>query len=463
LVVLLVSAAKWLVVASVFGLIASIKFHSPEFLANVPWLTYGRVRPAWLDAVLYGFCMQAGLGVSLWLLARLGRVVLQQPGLVLFGAIFWNLGVLAGVIGILAGDSTGFENLEMPIYATPFLLIGYLLIGAWGVITFHRRRPGPLFVSHWFLLAALFWFPWIYTTAQLLLVLFPVRGVAQAVIAWWYSANFLTVWLGLVGTGTIFFFVPQLTGRDLHSRYLALFAFWGLLLFGPWTGIPNTAPVPAWMPSISTVTTILMLVPLVVIALNLHGTLADQYSLLWRNPSLRFIGFGAGALVASLALNALAALGPVSVVTNFTWFTFARGYLGFYGFFAMVMFGGIYHILPRVLGVSFAHTKWIGAHFWLAAMGVILVTVPLALGGFLQGLNFLDANIPFLAVVKSTVPFLRWSTIGDLLIAVGHVLLVLNLAGLVVAVYRTRALAAYATATEDLFSPPQPKPAEAKS
>src|SRR5215471_17245087 len=79
LVVLLVSAAKWLVIASVFGLIASIKFHSPEFLADLSWLTYGRVRPAWLDAVLYGFCMQAGLGVSLWLLARLGRVVLQQP------------------------------------------------------------------------------------------------------------------------------------------------------------------------------------------------------------------------------------------------------------------------------------------------------------------------------------------------------------------------------------------------
>src|ERR1043165_4748151 len=72
LFVLFVSAAIWLIIASVFGLISSIKFHSPGFLADIPQLTYGRVRPAYVDALIYGFGLQAGLGVSLWLLARLG-------------------------------------------------------------------------------------------------------------------------------------------------------------------------------------------------------------------------------------------------------------------------------------------------------------------------------------------------------------------------------------------------------
>ena len=77
------------------------------------------------------------------------------------------LGVLLGVIGILAGNGTGFENLEMPRYSAVPLFIGYLLIGLWTVLTFHQRRERSLQPAQWFLLAALFWFPWIFSTARL--------------------------------------------------------------------------------------------------------------------------------------------------------------------------------------------------------------------------------------------------------------------------------------------------------
>src|SRR5215471_17456880 len=73
LLVMFASAAVWLVIGSFFGLIASIKFHSPSFLADCAWLTYGRVRPAYINALLYGFGIQAGLGVTVWLFAWLGR------------------------------------------------------------------------------------------------------------------------------------------------------------------------------------------------------------------------------------------------------------------------------------------------------------------------------------------------------------------------------------------------------
>ena len=69
---LFVSAAVWLVAASVFGLLASIKFHSPNFLSDCASLTYGRVHPVATNALLYGFAMQSGLGVALWIIARLG-------------------------------------------------------------------------------------------------------------------------------------------------------------------------------------------------------------------------------------------------------------------------------------------------------------------------------------------------------------------------------------------------------
>src|ERR1035441_6460203 len=169
LVVLFLCAAVWLVIASAFALIASLKFHAPGFLADCAWLTYGRVRPASFNCLLYGFCLPAGLGVALWLLARLGRTRLALPGLVTVGAVCWNVGVAAGVWGILAGGSTGFENLEMRSHAARLVLLGYLTIVVWGALTFHQRRERHLYVSQWFLFAALFWFPWTYSTANLLL------------------------------------------------------------------------------------------------------------------------------------------------------------------------------------------------------------------------------------------------------------------------------------------------------
>src|ERR1041385_534604 len=191
LFLMFVSAAVWLVLGSAFALISTLTFHKPDLFANCAALTYGRARPAYVNSVLYGFCLQAGLAVALWLLLRLGRITLTHRLIVTIGGMLWNLGVTAGIIGILAGDGTGFENLDMPHYAALLIFFGYLLFGIWTVLMLHQRRERPLFISQWFLLTALFWIPWAYSTGYLLLVSFPVRGMTQAVIAWWCSHNLL--------------------------------------------------------------------------------------------------------------------------------------------------------------------------------------------------------------------------------------------------------------------------------
>jgi cytochrome c oxidase cbb3-type subunit 1 len=450
LVVLFLSAAVWLLIASMFGLIASIKFHAPGFLADSAWLTYGRVRPAGVNSMLYGFCLPAGLGAALWMLARLGRTTLAAPWLVIVGALCWNLGVAAGVLGILRGGSTGFENLGMPAYAASLVFLGYLMMVFWGVLTFHQRRERQLYVSQWFLFAALFWFPWIYSTANLLLQGFRVRGMAQAVIAWWYSDNLLVVWLGLVGLAAVFYFVPKLTSRELHSRYLALLAFWMLILFGSWGGIPASAPVPAWMPALSVVTTVLGVIPVIAVALNVHWTLEGKCSQLMRNPSLQFVGFGLVAFVVVGLASAVTALPTVNQVTQFTWFTIGTGLLNSYGFFAMVIFGAIYYIVPQLIGQEFPFPKLVRVHFWAAAVGVVLFVVPLAIGGIAQGLKLQHADVAFTDIARGTLPFLRASTMGDLLMALGHVMFLVNLGGLVFQFYRARAVSAWAEATTEI-------------
>ncbi len=424
---LLGKAAGWLALSSVFSLIASLKFHKPDLLADCAWLTYGRVQAAQVNMLIYGFAMQAGIGVALWLICRLGRAPLLQPGFITVSALVWHLGVAIGVFGILAGGSTGFEWLEMPRYASPILFLAYVLIGIWALLTFQQRREQRLYVSQWFLLAALFWFAWIYSTANLLLVFAPLRGTLQASLDWWYANNLNSVWFGFIGLATIFYFIPKILNRPLHSYHQALFACWLLALFGGWGGVPAGAPLPAWMPSLSTVMGAMTLVPVIAVALNCHRTLSGSYSALKTSLSLRFILFGLAAFILTNLLNVISSLYPVSEITRFTWFTAAQKQLGLYGFFAMTMFGAIYYIVPRLMQSEWPSARLANLHFWCTALGVAFYVLPLAAGGVVEGLAMNDANVPFMDVLKKTLMFIRVSTLGDLLMLIGNCCLMWNL------------------------------------
>jgi cytochrome c oxidase cbb3-type subunit 1 len=454
---LFVSAAVWLVIASIFDLIASLKFHSPNFLSQCACLTYGRVFPVATNALIYGFAIPAGLGVALWIIARTGQTKVAQPWLIAVGAKLWNFGLTIGVIGILAGDSTGYQNLEIPRYGVVFLFLGYLLIAFFSLVTLHNRKERALGPSQWFLLAALFWFPWIYFTANYLLLSHtPIRGMTQAVVAWWYSGNLNFVWFGLVGLAVIFHFIQQLMDRPLYSRYLALFTFWTIILFASWSGIPRSASVPAWMPALSTVATILTLVTALSVMVNIHRTCGRGCSQTENPPPGKFLAFGALAFVVSWLMNAFASVPEVSAITNFTWFTVAESYLNVFGFFAMALFGAIYYIVPRVTGMDWPCAKSVRRHFWLAAIGIVLIVVPLAIGGLVEGFNWHNPKMTNVDVAKNALNFLRISTLGEILILLGNLLLLGNLIGLSVRYYKTHFVPVYRDATATL------KPVEVK-
>ncbi len=420
LLLLLAGAAFWLVVSSGFSLIASIKFHSANFLADCAELTYGRVRAVGTNAFLYGFCVPAGTAFGLWQFARLGRSRLPLPGLIAVGTGFWHVGVATGLLGILRGDLSGFENLEMPGYAVPLLFLGIVVLGLWGCLALHERQQTVLEASHWYSLAALFWFPWIFSTASLLLFTFPLRGIAQSVIAWWYSGNLLIVWMGLVGLGALLALLPLATGS--RQRHLALFIFWTLLLFGSWVGIPSAAPLPAWMPVTSRVFTVLLLVPACAVAVLLVGSNSKERDL-EVPPFLRFAG---GFFVLYGLIVSIGAFLHLDTVTQFTWFKPALEMLGGYGFFGFAIFGAIYSVLPKLLTLEWPYQKLIRAHFYLALAGLLFATVPWFAGGVVQGLDWRNPNVSVVEVSARALKFLRPATLGEFLIALGNVLFLVN-------------------------------------
>lgn len=435
---LFVGGAFWVVIASFFGLIASLKFHAPDFLADCAWLTYGRVHEAATNALVYGFAIQGGLGVALWIIARTSQARAAQPWLIAFGGQLWNLGVLLGVVEILAGNSTGFENLEMPRGAAVLLFLGYLLIAFLCIYTLHNRKESVLGPSQYFLLAALFWFPWIYFTANYLLLSHaPIRGVTQAIVDWWYSGNLNLVWFGLVGLAMIFHFTQQFMNRQLYSRYLVLFTFWTIILFGSWSGIPRSAPVPAWIPSLSTIATVMTVVTVLSVMVNIGKTCGHGCSQKENPPPGKFIAFATMAFIVSWLMNVAAAVPGVGGYTHFTWFTVAEKQLNIFGFFGMALFGAIYNIVPQVTGIDWPCAKSVRRHFWLAALGIVLIVVPLAIGGLVEGVNWHDPKMSSVDVARNALNFLRVSTLGEVLILVGNLLLLLNLAALSVRYHRT--------------------------
>ena len=63
----------------------------------------------------------------------------------------------------------------------------------------------------------------------------------------------------------------------------------------------------------------------------------------------------------------------------------------------------------------------------LAALGTIPTIGVVAAGGFIQGHEMAKLAVPFSEVMRLAMPALRFSTLGDLLLMIGHGLLLVNM------------------------------------
>jgi cytochrome c oxidase cbb3-type subunit I len=420
------TAAFWLAVGTILGVISAIKAHAPGFLAGAAWLTYGRVYPASLNALVYGFILPGGLGVGLWMLSRLGRNLLQGPRVITAAAAFWNVGLIVGLVSIFAGASTGYEWLEMPGSALPVLFCAYVLVAGWAVVTLHFRRERTMYVSQWLVLVALLWFPWAFSTAALLLVYFPVRGVMQAVVNGWFANSLFEMCVAPFGLAAIFYFIPKLLGRPLYSRGLALYGFWLWVLLAGWGGVRPGAPVPNWISSVGATARLFLLVAAFAFAWNWSRTAVGIRISSKPDWALRFISVGAASYVLAALLETLAAFPMMADVTVFTLFRPGINQLKIFGFMGMVLSGGIYYVAPRLTGVEWPAPPLIRVHFWCAMLGLVLTVIPLLVGGVVQGVGMNNPTVDYLRVVRSTLPFLGTTTLGMVLLCASSLLLLVH-------------------------------------
>ncbi|MEP7016289.1 MAG: cbb3-type cytochrome c oxidase subunit I, partial [Verrucomicrobiota bacterium] len=412
------SAIVWLLIGTLMAGFVSLKLHAPDLLANISFLTWGRMRPAQMNVMIYGWASMAGMGTAIWIMARLCRTTLRHPLLLVAGAGFWNLGVLIGVGGILCGESTGYPWLEFPPYAAFLLFVSYTLIMSWALLMFRFRHGEQIYITQWYLVGAFLWFPWLYAAANLMLFVVPVQGVMQAVVSWWFGNNLLFIWLGAIGLGVAYYMIPKVIGRPVYSYHLATIGFWTYALFSSWTGMQRLVdgPFPAWMITASITATILTIIPVATVGLNHHMTMQGYFPLLRYSPTLRFTIFGAVSYTVFSLLGVVISLRSVAHYVNFSEVSSAYTQMGLYAFYTMVIFGSMYYIVPRLVGREWRYASLIKLHFWGSAYGIGLMILMLLWGGLQQGNDMENASLPFSVSVETILPYLSGVIISLLLL-----------------------------------------------
>lgn len=422
LLILLASGLIWLVVAGILGTVASIQLQSPAFLADCAIFTYGRLSALSETAFVYGWLANAGLALALWVLGRLAGEPLRAQNWAAVGAVFWNLGVAAALVGTAAGDATGFALLGLPAYVQLLLFASYCAIAVSGLLAWSGRLRETSYASHWYAAAALLVFPWLLSIVHVMLFAAPVRGVVQAIVAGWYAQSAWTLWLAPLSLSVAYYVVPKVTGRVLPSYEFAALGFWCLIFIGGLTGGRHLVggPVPAWIPSVAVVSCALLLFHTFVVFLNLRGSFGAQ------GIAAKFIAFGLAAYVIGALADTLTSFHGVALHTQFTYFDEAQKQAALYGAASMILFGGLYFALPRITGKAWFSGGLVRIHLVLTIVGVLLLVGSLALSALVQSQDLLDPKVAFSDISRHTRPWLGVAATAQAILLLGNIALLVN-------------------------------------
>jgi cytochrome c oxidase cbb3-type subunit 1 len=437
LLLFFVSSVLWLLAASVLAVIISLEQGS---LSGGPFrdseiLTYGRLVAVQHNLFLYGWGCNAFFALNLWLLSQLGRFEFRNGWLATLGGAAWNLALTYGVVQIFAGQQNGFSLMEFSREVGLVLTAAFLLAGFWPIVAFARRPTGHTFASQWYVVGASFAFPLIYLLAQLLILWMPASGVVQAIAHSWFVSNLLLLWFGASALAAVYYFLPKLLGRTISGYTLAPVGFWTFFLFASWTGPAALlgAPVPLWVQSLGVVAGAMLLLPVIIIAINFHGTLssAGGWARAWNDTTLRFVSFGAVAFTLYGVLAGAFSFRDSNALVRFTSFAAGQEQLLTYAFATMVLFGAAYFVLPRLTGSLWPSAKLVHLHFWATALGVAATLVALLGGGWQEGALLKDATVKLPEVIRAGSTWYPVLTAAALLLLLGHVAFALNAFGMI--------------------------------
>ena len=144
------------------------------------------------------------------------------------------------------------------------------------------------------------------------------------------SHNVLGLWLTPMALATAYYLIPKVLGRPIYSYYLLFLDSGHWLSFT--TGqvfTPHCGSNSVWLVS-GVVASVMMVIPIIVVGLNHHMTVAGMHREVWGSPTLRFVVFGAVSYTLTSLFGSAMAVRSVNEVAHFTHFTVGHAHHGVY-------------------------------------------------------------------------------------------------------------------------------------
>jgi cytochrome c oxidase cbb3-type subunit 1 len=436
-----VATVVWGVVGMLVGLIIAAQLAWPALNFDIPWLTYGRLRPLHTNAVIFAFGGCALFATSYYVVQRTCQVRLFSDALASLTFWGWQLVIVAAAISLPLGFTQGKEyaELEWPID----LLIAVVWV-SYAVVFFGtllKRKTSHIYVANWFFGA------FILTVAILHIVnsaAMPATmtksysaytGVQDAMIQWWYGHNAVGFFLTAGFLGMMYYFIPKQAEAPVYSYRLSIVHFWALIFTYMWAGphhLHYTA-LPDWAQSIGMVFSLILLAPSWGGMINGIMTLSGAWHKLRSDPILKFLIVSLSFYGMSTFEGPMMSIKTVNALSHYTDWTVGHVHSGALGWVGFISMGSIYYLLPRLSGkTSMWSTRLIEWHFWVATIGIVLYIASMWIAGVMQGLMWRAVNsdgtltYSFVEGVKATYPYYVIRVTGGALYFFGMLMMAFN-------------------------------------
>ncbi|GEM_PF-2799366 len=365
------SSIVWLIGGILLGLVYSIKLYSPDFLtSSFPALVTGRVFTAHINVLVYGFALQALLGVALWVGVRLSQAKLTQSGMVVFATLLWNLVLTGGIKAILEGNGKGVLLLDIPQGYSVALLALYIVFVFGIIVRLLSSKAAQGSIASHFLAYGLIAFPWIAIIAYNLVFSIPgAHPLMTTAVAEWFQSALIYMFIVPVVAAGLLYVAPRSVQGVASNNLLIKLSFYGLIILAPCSGFEQLlgSPVPYFLPALSAACGVLLIAALVGIFFEVFGTLSQSAKELANRPSARFLWLGAVSVLVLAGLKLMqtlpltADLFQFSGLDYFVWVWVALAVVG------MSVAGISYFAVPRLTGREWVSKRVVRSHFWTGA------------------------------------------------------------------------------------------------
>jgi cytochrome c oxidase cbb3-type subunit 1 len=431
----------WGVVGMLVGVIIAAQLLWPELNLDIPWLSYGRLRPLHTNAVIFAFGGSALFATSYYVVQRTSHARLFSGALASFTFWGWQVVILLAAVTLPLGITSGKEYAELE---WPIDILITLVWVAYAVVffgTLYKRKIQHIYVANWFFGA------FILTVAVLHLVnsaAVPATfwksysvyaGAQDAMVQWWYGHNAVGFFLTAGFLGMMYYFIPKQANRPVYSYRLSVVHFWALIFTYMWAGphhLHYTA-LPEWAQSLGMVFSLILLAPSWGGMINGIMTLSGAWHKLREDPILKFLIVSLSFYGMSTFEGPMMSIKTVNALSHYTDWTIGHVHSGALGWVGLVTFGSIYFLIPKLYGrAEMWSVRLINVHFWIATIGIVLYIAAMWIAGVMQGLMWRavgsDGTLTYTFVesVKATYPFYAIRLLGGVLYLSGMLIMAWN-------------------------------------